>query len=425
MKEAYVMKVRIKFTKEGPMKFVGHLDTMRYFQKAIRRAELPIAFSGGYSPHMIMSFAAPLGVGVTSTGEYFDMELTATIPTDEICQRLNSQMVDGIHVLSARQVEDGKASKAMSLVAAADYLVEFRPGKAPADGWQTRITEFLKQPEILVTKETKKGEKQVDIRPFIYKMNLGLKGIGIATVIANLLLCIYCLIDLSIKREIAREYLKFNKDIFKKILRLGFPSSLTTTTNSLSFILINIFVVKYGNDVLAAYGVGNRINNIIYVLVNGIGSSVAILVGHSIGAGKIKEIREILLAGIKIGLIVGIVSVIFLYWNLDIAVGILTSDEMIKYHSINYLKIMLISVIPWVIFQVLAGVFQGTGHTTFNMYCHVGRIWIFRVPFIYFLERILELKEYSIWYSMLLSNLCALLFSIFLYRKIDWKRRED
>ena len=171
MKEAYVMKVRIKFTKEGPMKFVGHLDTMRYFQKAIRRAELPIAFSGGYSPHMIMSFAAPLGVGVTSTGEYFDMELTATIPTDEICQRLNSQMVDGIHVLSARQVEDGKASKAMSLVAAADYLVEFRPGKAPADGWQTRITEFLKQHEILVTKESKKGEKQVDIRSCIYKMN--------------------------------------------------------------------------------------------------------------------------------------------------------------------------------------------------------------------------------------------------------------
>lgn len=57
------MKVRIKFAKTGHMKFVGHLDTMRYFQKAIRRAELPVAFSGGYSPHMIMSFAAPLGVG--------------------------------------------------------------------------------------------------------------------------------------------------------------------------------------------------------------------------------------------------------------------------------------------------------------------------------------------------------------------------
>ena len=59
------MKVRIKFSKEGPVKFVGHLDTMRYFQKAIRRANLPVAFSGGYSPHMIMSFAAPLGVGTS------------------------------------------------------------------------------------------------------------------------------------------------------------------------------------------------------------------------------------------------------------------------------------------------------------------------------------------------------------------------
>ena len=66
------MKVRIKFSKEGPMKFVGHLDTMRYFQKALRRAELPVAFSGGYSPHMIMSFAVPLGVGMESLGDYFE-----------------------------------------------------------------------------------------------------------------------------------------------------------------------------------------------------------------------------------------------------------------------------------------------------------------------------------------------------------------
>lgn len=166
------MKVRIKFTKEGSMKFVGHLDTMRYFQKAIRRAQLPIAFSGGYSPHMIMSFAAPLGVGVTSTGEYFDMELTQVVPTDEICSRLDAQMADGVKVLSARQVEDGKASKAMSLVAAADYIIQFREGKALAAGWQSKVAEFLNQPEILVTKETKKGEKQVDIRPFIYQMEV-------------------------------------------------------------------------------------------------------------------------------------------------------------------------------------------------------------------------------------------------------------
>ena len=145
------MKVRIKFAKTGHMKFVGHLDTMRYFQKAIRRAELPVAFSGGYSPHMIMSFAAPLGVGTTSLGEYFDMELTDTVPTKEIEERLNAVMADGVSVCSARQVEDGKASTAMALVAAADYFVQFREGKEPAASWRDKLDGFLAQKEIIVT----------------------------------------------------------------------------------------------------------------------------------------------------------------------------------------------------------------------------------------------------------------------------------
>lgn len=171
------MKVRIKFTKTGYMKFVGHLDTMRYFQKAIRRAELPVAFSGGYSPHMIMSFAAPLGVGTTSLGEYFDMELTETMPTAEIQQRLNETMVEGVTVCSVRQVEDGKASTAMALVAASDYYVSFREGKEPSVPWREKFSEFLDQKEIVVTKKTKRSEKTVDIRPFIYKAELLDEGI--------------------------------------------------------------------------------------------------------------------------------------------------------------------------------------------------------------------------------------------------------
>ena len=77
------MKARIKFRKYGVMRFIGHLDVMRYFQKAMRRADIPIAFTSGYSPHMIMSFAAPLGVGVTSTAEYFDMEINMPISGKE------------------------------------------------------------------------------------------------------------------------------------------------------------------------------------------------------------------------------------------------------------------------------------------------------------------------------------------------------
>lgn len=159
------------------MKFVGHLDTMRYFQKALRRSGLPVAFSGGYSPHMIMSFAAPLGVGTTSLGEYFDMELTETVPTDEIERRLNKAMTEGVSVRSARKVEDGKASTAMALVAATDYLVRFRSGKEPVSFWQEKIAGFIGQEQIIVTKKTKRSEKTVDIRPYIYQMDAREGGI--------------------------------------------------------------------------------------------------------------------------------------------------------------------------------------------------------------------------------------------------------
>lgn len=81
------MKVRIKFRKYGALRFIGHLDVMRFFQKAMRRAEIPIAFTAGYSPHMIMSFANPLGIGLSSDGEYFDIELSGPISSKEAVRR--------------------------------------------------------------------------------------------------------------------------------------------------------------------------------------------------------------------------------------------------------------------------------------------------------------------------------------------------
>ncbi len=171
------LKVRIKFTKTGPVKFVGHLDTMRYFQKAVRRAGLPAAFSGGYSPHMIMSFAAPLGVGVESLAEYFDLELTEEVSSAEICSRLNEVMAEGFTVIASCAVEDGKTKNAMSLVAASDYHVFFREGKAPSAGWEEKLPLFLMQPSIEAEKESKKGLRTVDIRPFIYDMRTENGGI--------------------------------------------------------------------------------------------------------------------------------------------------------------------------------------------------------------------------------------------------------
>lgn len=172
IKEGYALKVRVKFAKEGAMKFIGHLDIMRYFQKAIKRAGLDVAFSEGFSPHMIMSFASPLGVGITSTGEYFDMELKSATSSSDMVKRLSDSMAEGMKILSIRQVEDGKASKAMSLVASADYRLKFRETAKLPENWKEKLEEFKAQKEIVILKKTKKSEKELDICPFIYKLSL-------------------------------------------------------------------------------------------------------------------------------------------------------------------------------------------------------------------------------------------------------------
>ena len=166
------MKVRIKFRKQGNMKFIGHLDIMRYFQKVMRRADVDIRYSEGFSPHQIMSFAAPLGVGLTSNGEYMDIEIKSPIASADAVRQLNEVMVEGMEVLSFRQIEEGKAGKAMSLVAAADYTVSFRPGYEPKEGWQERLEAFAKKDSIVILKKTKKSEVETDIRPMIYQLSV-------------------------------------------------------------------------------------------------------------------------------------------------------------------------------------------------------------------------------------------------------------
>jgi len=169
--EVFVLKARIKFRKYGAMKFIGHLDIMRFFQKVMRRADIPIAFTGGYSPHMIMSFANPLGVGVTSDGEYFDIELVEEIDMQEAVKRMNDVMVEGIDVVNMVQISDEKKRTGMSIVAAADYLSTLRHGEFPTD-WKEKAEGFMSQPEISIVKKTKKSEKETNIKPMIYKFGI-------------------------------------------------------------------------------------------------------------------------------------------------------------------------------------------------------------------------------------------------------------
>lgn len=206
------MKLRIKFKKYGPVRFIGHLDVMRFFQKAIRRAGIDVTYSTGFSPHQIMSFAAPLGVGLTSNGEYMDIQVNS-LPApgngltacQVLVEQLNSASVKGLDVVSARVLPE-TAGNAMASVTAASYTVRFREGREPrmlrdiasfsessaaSEDFVTSVASvvsevpdtslcrksirdavrsFLERDDILITKETKKGTREVNLRPGIYEL---------------------------------------------------------------------------------------------------------------------------------------------------------------------------------------------------------------------------------------------------------------
>ncbi len=165
------MKIRIKFTKTGTMRFVGHLDFMRYFQKALCRAEIPLRYSEGYHPHPILSFALPLGIGLTSEGEYLDIEVLDSPSSEEALHAINAEMVEGVTVTEYLSLPD-TVRKAMASVAAADYVVTFRKREELT---QRAILKgipayYEERAEIPVTKASKKSERVIDIKPLLYQL---------------------------------------------------------------------------------------------------------------------------------------------------------------------------------------------------------------------------------------------------------------
>lgn len=172
------MKVRIKFKKNGVMKFVGHLDLMRFFQKLLRRAHIPVALTKGFSPHMIMSFASPLGIGQESDGEYVDLELTAPVSTDDALSRLNAHSVPGIVITDFRRISDDKKMTAMTILEAASYTFFIKNG----DKTMTRedliplVETFNHAETLLIEKKTKRSLAVKDIRPLVYEMSVNDDG---------------------------------------------------------------------------------------------------------------------------------------------------------------------------------------------------------------------------------------------------------
>lgn len=154
-------RLRLAIKKDGAIQFLSHLDFARAVRYVIIRAGLPICYSEGFNPHMKMSFASALGVGVSADVEYMDMELAEKIPVPDVIARMNAKSPHGFAVLDGKYV-DPKATK---LMAAANYAVYTLLGPKTAgasdDAVQQALTAFNAAAEVLYEKVSVKGKHKV------------------------------------------------------------------------------------------------------------------------------------------------------------------------------------------------------------------------------------------------------------------------
>ncbi len=172
------MKMLVMFEKMGAHRFIGHLDLQRAMQRALRRSGLPVCYSQGFNPHLLLSFASPLSVGFQGEGEVMELPLSASMKEDEFLDKLNLHLPVGLKAKAVKLLED-EVAPAMARLAAAVYQIlptEENPALFHA------VPGFLAQTSLPYTKKTKSGERQDDFRPLLY--NLSVKNGALIAVLA-------------------------------------------------------------------------------------------------------------------------------------------------------------------------------------------------------------------------------------------------
>lgn len=152
--------IRIFFSKTGRAKYISHLDIMRCMERALKRSALPVWFTEGYNPHVYMTFSMPLSLGFESECESMDIKLLEDISFEEVKERLGKVLPREI-VISHIAEPVMKPEK----IAYADYEISLAFDDVSAEALEKALMEFFAQEEILVMKKSKKGPKEVDLKP--------------------------------------------------------------------------------------------------------------------------------------------------------------------------------------------------------------------------------------------------------------------
>lgn len=261
----------------------------------------------------------------------------------------------------------------------------------------------------------------------IVACGMGVAGAALATLLAKMVpagVAFFLLTRKGNGIELDRRYMRFEKEKLKLILKIGLPTAIGGSTMQLGFLLMSRNVFAYGNQAMAAYGIGNRVNGLITLPTNGIGSAVATIVGQNMGAGQ-KDRAD---RGYRISMGISIVMLIAggMILSRDFisraVVSIFSDDGEVIAMAADFLSIMAFWCFTNGVYNSTIGLFNGTGHTEVTVAVEASRLWVFRFLTLWFCESILHMGVRSIWYSVVVSNGISSIVLLILYFTGIWKK---
>lgn len=252
---------------------------------------------------------------------------------------------------------------------------------------------------------------------FVFKM--GIDGLAYASVLTRI---IQSIVVISVFHKTHQDFeikwrtpSSFNRHaIWFRLFKVGLPLSFSQASLHFGNLLINIIIVPYGYQVVAAFAIGNRINSLLFFPSKEIGQALVPLIAQNWGQKAMSRVREAVRRGIVFSIVFGIFAA-FVLQAIKYPLGaFLTKGDQLTYgHVINYVGIAGWSVIAWAIFHTLQSIFNSFQKTSFTFIINLVRLWCIRIPGILLFRFLLpSVAEFGVWYTMFASNTLTLFFAV-------------
>ncbi|QQO08567.1 MATE family efflux transporter [Breznakiella homolactica] len=249
-------------------------------------------------------------------------------------------------------------------------------------------------------------------------------GVAWATVIAQGLSFIVSVLYLNKTHDIFKTNflkLKFNREIFRQILRIGLPSGVQQSLVSLGLMFMSGVVNGFGTAVMAGYAAASRIDSFVGMPAMNIGNALSSFTGQNIGAGKFDRVKRGYHAALKIGLSISVVLMAVLFFGGEMLIGIFTHDTEVVRVGAEYLRVIAPFYFLFTIMFVTNGVIRGSGEAVLPMVSTIMAMWVVRIPCAVIFSRLWGVT--GVWFAMPTGWLMGLLISVIYYKSGRWMKK--